>query len=105
MDLEKLLEFLHEKREIEEERRQGPIIPPISGDDPSKWTPGQIFALMVNPIYAGVPPFPPIIDDDEAWIGMQCKLVERYGPELVFRLMLDSLRYTFEQEFPPETSK
>jgi len=96
MDIDNFLEKLQEKRELEEERKKGPFIPILSGDDLSEVTPSQVFASLTNPFYAGVPPYPPIIDEDK-WIELQCKFVETYGPELVFRVQLDTLRFVLEQ--------
>lgn len=97
MDFENLLEQLQEKQELEETRKRGPFTVPSSGDDPTTFTPSHVFAILTCPIYAGVGPYPPIISD-ENWIKLQCKLIERYGPELVFRAQLDGLRSALPAE-------
>jgi len=91
VDFDNLLEHLHDKGILEEERKKGPFTVPRAGDDPAKFTPGQLFAMLVNPFYAGILPYPALIDD-ETWIGVQCRLVDHYGPELVFRGQLDAFR-------------
>lgn len=95
MDFDSLMEHLKEKIDLEKEREKGPFEPLFGDDDFGEISAGKVFATIVNPIYAGVPPYPPIIDEDK-WIETQCKMVERYGAKLVFRAQLDALRAIYK---------
>ena len=44
------------------------------------WTPGQVRAVITNPIYAGVGPYPGIVDD-EIWIRTGAKDIREHGLE------------------------
>lgn len=89
---DKQLEYIHDKVEIEEELRLGPIPIPKSGA--THFTTGQVFSMIVNPCYAGIPPYPAKIGE-ELWIKGISKQIERYGAELVLRVMLDTLRQVY----------
>ena len=49
----------------------------------------------VNPIYAGVGPFPPIVSRD-VYVGAAKKLIEEIGIDMFLQIQLDSLQYTFK---------
>ena len=42
------------------------------------WTEEMVGGILCNPIYAGIPPFPAMIDD-QTWIDAGVKLVEEIG--------------------------
>lgn len=89
MDFDAMLEITLTKHEIEQELQKGPI--PIPREGHKKFTVAEVFALLVNPTYTGVGPYPKIIDD-ELWIKAVAKQIQQLGPELVLRVLLDSLR-------------
>jgi hypothetical protein len=95
-DPDTLLNYLRDKLDVETELKNGPIPIPRGGE--TEWTPGKVMALVCNPIYAGVPPFPAEVDDDK-WIELMSRFVDRYGAKLVFRVLLDSVRQTYT-DFP-----
>lgn len=82
-----------DKLDIQKELKKGPI--PIPKNDITKWTSGQVLALVANPIYTGIGPYPKMIDD-ELWIKAVNKQIEALGTELVLRVLLDSLRQAFD---------
>lgn len=92
------LERILEKEEIKEELKKGPIAIPTSSSDETNetnWTSAKVLALLANPVYAGIGPFPQIVDD-ELWIKGICLQIDNLGSELVMRVLLDSLRQAFE---------
>jgi hypothetical protein len=59
------------------------------------FTAGGVAWVLSNPIYAGIDPFPALIDE-KTWIAafkLQC---ERVGIELSLRAMLTALRQTYK---------
>lgn len=92
-DADKLLETVLDKKAIEEELSHGPI--PIPRGDSRDWSVGSVFALIMNPVYTGIGPYAQILPDD-LWIKSACMQVKRVGPELCFRVLIDSLRQAFE---------
>jgi hypothetical protein len=93
-NFDELLKLIQDKKEIEEALKSGPIPVPTAGE--THFTGPKVFALLVNPIYAGLAEYPAIINDDD-WIRTVSKMIEGYGPELVLRVMLDSLRQSIGQ--------
>jgi len=91
---EKYLEIAKEKKEIEEELLKGPI--PVPSPDEHDWTAAKVMAMLVNPIYAGVGPYPRILED-ELWIKGVSQLIENMGADLVLRVLLDSLRQALKE--------
>ena len=99
MDLfDKVRENLMEKKELEAILAKGPI-PLPRNEDVREWTPEGVVALVCNPIYAGVPPYPALIKQ-KVWIKSFSLVAERYGLELVLRIMLDDLRQVYGKEKP-----
>lgn len=92
---EKALQIALEKKEIEEELKKGPI--PVPGPDEQDWTAAKLMAMIVNPVYAGVGPYPRIIED-EVWIKAVGIMIENMGPDLVLRVLLDSVRQALEED-------
>ena len=93
INFDRILNAAIDKLAIQKELENGPI--PIARSDDSKLTVGQVFAILVNPIYTGIGPYPKIIED-ELWINAMSKQIERLGVDLVLRVLLDSLRQTFD---------
>ncbi|KKL92375.1 hypothetical protein LCGC14_1885320 [marine sediment metagenome] len=91
-----ILDSALDKKEIEKALESGPILIPESDMKDGDWTGAQVLALVVNPVYAGVGPYPQIIDDG-VWISAVAKQIERIGAHLILRVLLDSLRQTFEE--------
>ena len=58
-------------------------------------TPGDIQKMLVNPIYAGIPPFPAIVDED-VWVAAGTRAIGEMGAEAFLRLMLQTLRESME---------
>ena len=96
LDFDKMLVRLQDRKEIEAELAKCGRIP-INDPGPDHWTPGRIAAVICNPINAGIGKYPPIIDDD-TYIKCACRSITDLGPELFVRIMLDSLRQSFEDE-------
>lgn len=91
IDWDNIRETAIEKKQIEEALKDGPIPVPTSEMKPGDWTPVKVFAVLVNPIYTGIGPYPQIIDDD-LWIKAVASHIERLGAHLTLRVLLDSLR-------------
>lgn len=62
-----------------------------SDDDPDNLTVEQIRGMICNPVYAGVGPYPPIVND-EAWVRAAAKMIEEEGAEQFLVNMLYMLR-------------
>jgi hypothetical protein len=60
-----------------------------------QWTTGDIEKILVNPIYAGMGPFPKIVDD-ETFLKATKKLIEEKGIDWYLAHMLKALRESFE---------
>jgi hypothetical protein len=56
----------------------------LSGDD--------VKEILVNPIYAGLPPLYPPLVPEEQWIKVSARLIRELGPEAYLRAMLAALR-------------
>lgn len=93
IDFDDILETVIEKKEIEEALKEGPIPIPTSDMKPGEWTAVKVFALIVNPVYTGIGAYPRMVED-ERWIAAIVKKIEKFGPHLTLRVMLDSLRQT-----------
>lgn len=97
-----------EREILVEERKLKPFSLPEAVDNPLKFTPGQILAIMSCPIYTGIIKEIPAIIDEETWIECQVANIKRFGPELVMRAQLDSIASFFEhmwfscEDGPPE---
>jgi hypothetical protein len=52
---------------------------------------GMAEAAICNPIYAGIPPYPPLVSDEE-WIAAARRLIEQEGIEQFLANMLYLLR-------------
>ena len=59
-----------------------------------KWTEQDVKDIVCNPIYAGVPPFPAILSEEE-WIRVAKKAIEVDGVETFLKTMLTRLRATY----------
>lgn len=64
-----------------------------------QFTVEQIRAILVNPIYCGMGPFPRVIEDDK-WVRAFAKLLRREGIERTLRLMLSELRNALDAVDP-----
>jgi len=72
-----------------------------SGTPPHEWTPEAIKGILVNPIYAGVGPFPALVDD-AAWVRAGAKVIEEEGAEQFLVNLLFVLRECFNEESSSE---
>jgi hypothetical protein len=68
-----------------------------SGTPLHELSPAAIKGILVNPIYTGVGPFPPLVGD-EAWVRACAKLVEEEGAEQFLVNLLFVLRECLPQE-------
>ena len=66
----------------------------FSGDD-SPFTPEQVRGIICNPIYAGIGPYPSLVDD-RAWVHGAAKAIEDDGKEQFFVNLLHLLRQSFQ---------
>lgn len=55
------------------------------------FTEQDVAAILSNPVYTGIPPFAPLIDEDE-WIAVGVKRIKEIGAETYLRQMLEVLR-------------
>ena len=69
-------------------------------DDNKKWTKRDVRAILINPIYAGIPPFPSAITDEE-WITAQQKRID--GGEDLKKYFTDILFYLRQSFAATET--
>lgn len=60
----------------------------------TNWTVNDVRAILHNPIYAGLGPFPAIVDE-RTWVGAQKQLIREDGLETVLRQMRAKLLETF----------
>jgi hypothetical protein len=89
-----LLDQIQDKQAIEDELQELGRLP-IDGPGPNGLTPGRVFALLSNPVYTGVGPFPQMIETEQ-WIKVASLAISRFGSELFLRVMLDSLQQSLE---------
>ena len=89
---ENYLEIAVEKKEVEDALTKGDIPMPREG---LKLSSLNILAIILNPAYPGVGPFPPIVSD-ELWIKAVSLCIDRLGPELALKAMLNIMRQTFK---------
>jgi hypothetical protein len=68
-----------------------------SGTPPHELTPAAVRGIVVNPIYAGVGPFPRLVTD-EAWVHACAKVIEEEGPDQFLVNLLYVLRECFYDE-------
>ena len=62
-----------------------------SGTPPDELSPEAVKGILVNPIYAGVGPFPRLVQDD-AWVRGCARMIEEEGSEQVLVNLLYVLR-------------
>ncbi|MEW6743486.1 MAG: hypothetical protein AB1486_12085 [Planctomycetota bacterium] len=62
-----------------------------SGTPMHELTPEAVKGMLVNPIYAGIGPFPPLVDD-ETWVRAAARLIEEEGVEQFLVNLLYVLR-------------
>jgi hypothetical protein len=59
-----------------------------------EWTEEAVRGMVINPIYAGVGPFPRMVEDD-AWVHACARLIEEEGAEQSLVNLLYVLRESF----------
>ena len=59
------------------------------------WRDKDVEAMICNPIYAGVGPYPPIVPQDQ-WVAAAAKAISEMGAERFLRTMLRELRSALE---------
>ena len=64
-----------------------------SGNSPDELTPAQIKGMVMNPVCAGLGPFPPLVSDGQ-WIGACRRVLEEDSPEQFLVNLLFVLRQT-----------
>jgi hypothetical protein len=70
------------------------VIAPMSDLLMQEHTPESIKGILINPIYTGVGPFPPLVKD-EVWVSACAKLIEEEGSEQFLVNLLFVLRECF----------
>jgi hypothetical protein len=68
-----------------------------SGTPPHEMTPEAVKGLLLNPIYAGVGPYPPLVEDNR-WVHACKKMIEEEGAEQFLVNLLYVLRECFDDE-------
>lgn len=63
---------------------------------PGQFTAEQVRGMTQNPIYAGVPPFPSLVDD-ATWVGANINILKEDGPRQYLVNLLHILRETFSR--------
>ena len=71
-----------------------------AGTPPDQLSPEAVKGILVNPIYAGVGPFPRLVVD-AAWVRTCAKLIEEEGAEQFLVNLLYVLRGCFQGELSP----
>jgi hypothetical protein len=66
-----------------------------SGTPPHEWTEEAVRGMVINPIYAGVGPFPRMVEDD-AWVHACARVIEEEGAEQFLGNLLCVLRESFD---------
>jgi hypothetical protein len=62
-----------------------------SGTPPDELSPEAVKGILVNPIYAGIGPFPRLVQDD-AWVRGCARMIQGEGAEQVLVNLLYVLR-------------
>jgi hypothetical protein len=70
----------------------------LPGGEGEPWTEKAVRAVLVNPIYTGVPPFPPIVAEEQ-WIKGMARRIAEEGVEPTLEAMLDELRASMQWAF------
>jgi len=53
--------------------------------------------ILANPVYAGIGPYPAIVDE-ETWVAAVVQFISEVGAEKYVRLLLSALRSSFAEE-------
>ena len=64
-------------------------------DDNGEFTEGQIRGIICNPIYAGIGPYPALIDD-KMWVNAASRSIEKDGNEQFLVNLLHLLRQSLQ---------
>ena len=72
-----------------------------SGTPVDELSPEAVKGILVNPIYAGVGPYPRLVQDD-AWVRACARMIEEEGAEQVLVNLLYVLRECLSNESPDE---
>ncbi len=79
-----------------------PVTVEIATGGRHTWTEAAVRGTICNPIYAGVGPYPQMIED-EMWVRAAAKMIEQEGVEQFLVNMLHVLRQSFSAEAPGST--
>ena len=60
-----------------------------------RWTPDDVQEMLTNPAYAGVGPYPAIVEE-EVWLKSNVRLIEEIGT----RAVIESVLARFREVFP-----
>jgi len=72
--------------------------------DSARFPIGMAEAAICNPIYAGIPPYPPLVSDEE-WIAAARRAIEQKGIEQFLANMLYLLRLAMLFAFETDREK
>jgi hypothetical protein len=68
-----------------------------SGTPMHELTPEAVRGMVINPIYAGVGPFPRMVEDD-AWVHACARLIDEEGPTQFLVNLLFVLRKSIDEK-------
>jgi hypothetical protein len=71
-----------------------------AGTPPDQLSPEAVKGILVNPLYAGVGPFPRLVED-ATWVRACARLIEEGGPQQFLVNLLYVLRECFQEESAP----
>ena len=66
-----------------------------TADDDGKWTAEHVAGIICNPIYAGIGPYPPLVDE-KTWVRTAATAIDSDGKEQFLVNLLYLLRQDFE---------
>lgn len=66
-----------------------------AGPESGSWKEEDVRGVLCNPIAAGIPPFPAVVDD-EKWVAAAKKMIAEEGAEQFLVNLLYLLRRTYE---------
>ena len=84
-------------KEFEKPLPKPDVVVAKSGTPPEELTPEAVKGILVNPIYAGVGAFPPMVTDAD-WIRACAKLMKEDGAEQFLVNLLYVLRESFDED-------
>jgi hypothetical protein len=75
------------------------VVVAMAGTPPGELSAAAVKGILVNPIYAGVGPYPRLVPD-ETWVRAGARLIQEDGAEQFLLNLLFVLRECFQEESP-----